>query len=188
MQDYSEFQPPGQPRPSSGVGKAILWIAVGLGVCVLLPCCGFLGWAAYLGAYGPETSIYTGNEVPARFMNVMRDVGALEEGETVLYFYSDAMTDIRDGFYFVSDRGVVVYSDVTGDDPLIRIPFDQIVDADLAREESFFVDSEITLELRDGRPVSFPVSSEGNKDERFFEAVQDGMAKAALPVQAEQEE
>jgi hypothetical protein len=189
VQDYSDFQPPpGQPPASGGVGKAILWIAVGLGACILLPCCGFLGWAAYLGAYGPETSVYTGNEVPARFMKVMKTVGALENGETILYFYSDAMADIRDGFYFVSDRGVAVYSDVTGEEPLIKIPFDQIVDAELTRDESFFVDSEITLELKDGRPVSFPVSSEGDKDERFFEAIQNGMSRAAGPAQAERED
>lgn len=165
----------------------VLWIAVGVGICVLLPCCGMLGWFVYIGTYGPETSVYTGNEVPARFMNVMRDVGALEDGETILYFYSDALTDIRDGFYFVSDRGVAVYSDETGDKPLIKIPFDQIADADLVRDESFLGDSEITLKLKAGNPVSFPVSSEGDKDERFFEAIQDGMAKAGQPVEAEQD-
>jgi len=166
----------------------LLWVLVGFGVLVLLPCCGLFGWLAYIGSYGPETSVYTGNEVPARFLDVMKDVGALEPGEKLLYFYSDALTDIRGGFYFVSDRGVVIYSEAAGDEPLVRIAFEEIAEADLGREESFFIDSEITLELKDGRPISFPVSSEGSKDVRFFESIEDGIAKARPPdLQAEKD-
>ena len=38
----------------------------------------------------------------------MRDVGALAPSESTDHFYSDSLVDIRDGFYYFSDRRVVV--------------------------------------------------------------------------------
>ena len=125
----------------------------------------------YIGVTGPETSVYTGNQVPKRFVDTMKDVGALEPGETILYFYSDGLTDIRKGFYFVSDRKVAIYSTETGDTPLTAIPFDQIEDVDIARSDSFFDDSDVTLTLKNGGEVSFPLSQENDKDEKFVEAI-----------------
>lgn len=126
---------------------------------------------AYIGTVGPETSVYTGNEVPKRFSDTMREVGALDEGEQILYFYSDALGDIRSGFSFVSDRKVAIYSkDATT--PLTIVAFDQITELELHRDTSFLEDSVITLLLQDGSPVSFPVSSEMDRDEQFFEAIQ----------------
>jgi len=129
-------------------------------------------WLVCFGESVPETSVYAGNEVPNPFIETMKSVGALEEGETILYFYSDALTDIRDGFYFVSDRRVVIYSQATGGSPLTTVGFEEIAEMNLDRDESFFTDSQITLELKDGRPLSFPVSSEVGGDQRFFEAIE----------------
>jgi hypothetical protein len=161
------FQPPSKSR-----SKLWIWLLVGGGVFVVLPCAGCLGFLMYLGSVSPETSIYAGNEVPNRFIRTMKDVGALDEDETILFFYSEALTDIRDSFSFVSDKRVVVYSESAGGSPLTSVPFDQIEDLDLFRNTSFFEDSVITLQLKDGRPVTFPVSSDADLDEQFFEAIQ----------------
>lgn len=162
------WEPPAQPRrgmPWWG------WLLLGLGAVVVLPCIGCIGWLLYVGSVGPETSVYAGNRVPNRYIEVLKDVGGLEEGEQLRYFYSDAMTDIRNGFYYVSDRKVVVYIEDAGGGPLTIVEFDQIADTDLARDESFFVDSYITLNLKDGSIVSFPVSSESDGDVRFHDAL-----------------
>lgn len=158
------------------------WLLLGGGVLFVLPCGGCLGWVVYIGVVGPETSVYTGNEVPSRFIDTMKSVGALEDGETMLYFYSDAMTDIKDGFYFVSDKKVAIYIEGAGVKPLTAIKFDEITDLDLYRDESFFEDSEITLELEDGRPISFPVSSEADGDQRFFDEI---VSRVDLPAEEE---
>ena len=55
---------------------------------------------------------------------------------------------------------------------LTVVEFDQIADLTFDRDELFFTDLQITLELKDGRPISFPVSSEVNRDEKFFETIQ----------------
>jgi hypothetical protein len=124
-------------------------------------------------------AIYTGNRIPSEFLRTIESVGALDDDESILYFYSDAMTDIRDGFYFVSDRKVVIYSQATGESPLAAIPFDDIVDVELYRNESFFVDSEITIYLKDGRVLSLPVSSEYDRDQQFFDAIHDRIDKTS---------
>jgi hypothetical protein len=143
----------------------------------VMVCAGILGALMYMGTVGPETSVYAGNQVPKRYVETMKSVGALEQGETILYFYSDAMTDIRNGFYFVSDRKVAVYSQDAGGEPLTVVRFDEIADLDISRTDTFFEDSVITIELEDGRPVSFPVSGEADGDQRFFEAIQDRMGR-----------
>ena len=177
MQD--PYQPHGGPPPRKSQGGSILkWLLLGVGIMIVLPCVGILGWIMYAAGFGPETSVYTGNEVPARFVKVMKEVGALEDDEEIIYFYSDAMTDIRDGFYFVSDKGVVYYSEVTGAEPLIRVDFEDIDEIEFFRNESFFEDSEITLVLKDGKLVSFPVSSEGDKDIRFREPIEERSTEA----------
>ena len=140
---------------------------------VVLPFVALVAWVGYVGVYGPDTSVYTGNRVPSRFIETMRDVKALDEGEELVYFYSDAMTDITDGFYFVSDKKVVIYTTLYGDEPLTVIPFDQIRDASLDRDESFLLDSEITIETVDDDVISFPVSSEYDRDEAFYNEIRE---------------
>ena len=177
MQDSFQPQPPSgpyggyDPEPRRG-SRLWLWLLLGVAAVVILLCGGCLAFLMYVGTYAPETSVYAGNEVPNQFIETMKSLGALDDDETILYFYSDALTDIRDGFCFVSENRVVVYSEAAGGSPLSVVRFDEIADLTLDRNESFFIDSQITLELKNGRPVSFPVSSETGGDQRFFEAIQ----------------
>lgn len=169
-----DFRDPlAQPRARGGLPW---WgcLLISGGVALMLMCGGFIAFVAYVGSVGPETKVYTGNEVPRRFTDVVRDLGLLEEGEPIRFFYSDALTDIREGLYFVTDRKVVVYIR-SANVPATVVPFEQIEDAELQRNESFFEDSIIDLRLRDGSVVSFPVSSEMNRDELMFAAIQEAI-------------
>ncbi len=100
----------------------------------------------------------------------MKEVGALEEGEKLLYFYSDAIMDIRDSFCFVSNKRVVTYSRELGDSDLTAITFDEIKSVDIHRDESFLTDSTITIETDEDR-FSFPVSSEQDRDQDFHDEI-----------------
>ena len=82
------------------------------------------------------------------------------------------MTDITEGFYFVSDRKVAVYIGDSGQSPLTTAAFNEIVSADMIRNESFFEDSQITLETTGDYDLYFPVSSEHDRDLKFLEAIQ----------------
>ena len=147
------------------------WVLGALCALIGVPICIVTASVIYIGVVSPETSVYPGRVVPQRFVSEMKDLGALNEDEEVLYFYSDALIDIRDGFYFVSDRRVVIYSDLMDGDPLVAYEFDKIDDVLLDRDEAFFNDSIITIFAHNGESIEFPVSSEYDRDEDFFEAI-----------------
>ena len=149
-----------------------LCVLVGVPICIMIAALLYIGVVSpelYIGVVGPDRSVYPGRAVPQRFISEMKDLGVLGEDEEVLYFYSDALIDIRDGFYFVSDRGVVVYSEMREGDPLVIYEFDEIDDVLLDRDE--FNDSIVTIYAHNDESIEFPVSSEYNRDEDFFEAI-----------------
>jgi len=158
-------------RQLSSSTKALIAVLGCLGMFGVLICGGSLGFIVYLGTVGPDTAVYRGTQIPNRFAKIMRDDGALEDGESIAFFYSDAMTDIHDGYYFVSDRKVVIYRQDSLP-PLLKIAFDEIASARLVRDISFLNDSFITLELNNGEIVLFPVSSERDRDQLFFDEIQ----------------
>ncbi|MEM8549453.1 MAG: hypothetical protein AAGF10_01555 [Verrucomicrobiota bacterium] len=136
-------------------------------IAVILASIVFFG-LAFIGEMSPETSVYLGKQVPKRFMNEIRSLNLLEEGETIKYFYSDAMFDIKDGMYFVTDRHLVVYSSAW-DEPETIIDYAEITDVETEYDNSFFYDSYVTVETNSGMEVSFPVSSEKGRDKKFVE-------------------
>ena len=151
--------------------NVLWWVLGGMGMVALICCGGFVAVIGYFSAVTPETSVYAGNQVPERFLETAREVGALDPGERVRFFYSDALVDVREGFYFVSDKKVVVYTDDGRAEPMIAINFDDIANAEISRNESFFEDSQITIETKDGQYIAFPVSSEFERDQLFFDAI-----------------
>ena len=63
-----------------------------------------------VGSIGPDTAVYTGRQIPKRFMETIRSLNLLKEDEQIRYFYSDALIDIKNGLYFVTDKNLVLYS------------------------------------------------------------------------------
>ena len=162
------YPPPLMPR-RRGLSP-LMWVLIVVGAVIALGCAGFLGFAAYIGSVGPGTQIYAGNEVPKRFVDVANELKLLESGETIKFFYSDAMTDVRQGMYFVTDRKVVVYI-ADAATPATVVPFAKIEDADLQSSTSWIEKGSVTLHLTDGSVVIFPVSGEGKRDKLMFDAI-----------------
>jgi hypothetical protein len=135
---------------------------------------------------GPETYVVPGRQVPARYLSRMRSLDLLEEGEKVAYFYSDALTDIRKGLYFVSDRKVTAYCD-SWDPPAVKVPFGEIIDLSVDYNESFWDDSTIWIRAKNDVELAIPVSSEKGGDKNFFEYLERkcGKQKAARPADSE---
>jgi hypothetical protein len=152
------------------------WALIVIGVLGLLSCGGIVALLAYIGSEGPDTKVYAGNEVPAKFVQVARDLGLLDEGETVRFFYSDALTDIREGFYFSTDKKVVIYVKSAAT-PATIVPYERIADTELVSGTSWMEDGTITLELVDDTVISFPVSAEGGRDKRFHESIVSAVKK-----------
>lgn len=119
---------------------------------------------------GPDTSVYTGSQIPKRFITTIRSMNLLKDDEQIRYFYSDALFDIKAGLYFVTDKNLVLYSSEWVEPEMI-IPFDQIVSVDVEYDDSFLDDSIVYISTNSGMDVVFPVSSEKGLDKKFVEAI-----------------
>jgi hypothetical protein len=166
---YPGYRPPQTPTPRKGKLPWWGWALIITGGCVVLFCGGGLAILMYIGSVAPDTKVYTSNEVPGKYMAIVRDKGLLEAGEQVKFFYSDAMTDINDGFSFISDRKVVVY-DKDADMPATVVPFKKIREASM-KKGSGFDDSTVSLTLEDDSVVTFPLSVEEDRDDMVLDTI-----------------
>jgi len=164
---YHKLQPrtvDDTPRPPR---RKLMWIIIAsTGGFVGL----VLGILVYIGLVGPEIEVVPGAQMNASYLSQINELGLLEEDESIIYFYSDGLLDIEEGFYFFSDNKVVIYR-ASYDEPAIVIEYTQIIDMSLYDTDSFFEDSRITLELSDGTAVWFPVSNEAHGDEKFYKSL-----------------
>ena len=153
------------------------WVLLLLGGVMLIACGGGIAALFYFSAHAPDTKVYAGNEVPAEYIDIATGLGLIEPGEQVRYFYSDAvLSDVREKFYFVSDRKVAVYVRSAAR-PAVAVPFDRIKDVAFSGSDSEWIDGSITLTLKDGSTVGFPVSAELGRDKLFYQAIRDSMPK-----------
>ena len=94
-----------------GVRRISGWLKVFL-ICVSLlgvVCGGGILFLMYVAIIGPATCVYPPGQTPQRFLTVAKEVGGLQTGENVEFFYSAGFIDVKEGFTYVSDQKVVVY-------------------------------------------------------------------------------
>ncbi len=182
------MEPWNQPRGNRNTVPWWGWVLIIFAGGGLFSCVSCFSLLAVLGANAPATSVCTGNQMPTEYITELQNLGLLEPDEKISYFYSDGLMDIKEGFYFISDRKLVIYSDQRGRSPSHVVQFDEIADVDFHHEESFFIDSTITLELKNGLIVSFPVSSEVKGDRNFYQAVCRAAESAGSPIHTAQVE
>src|SRR5438045_6338167 len=149
------------------------WVLLSIGGVLVLSCAGCLGFLWHVSSSGPETKVYLGHELPAKYADTMRNLGVLEAGEQVQYFYSDALTDIRDGFSVLTDKKIAIYNKDAAQ-PTTVVKYDRIRDASMDKG-SGLDDSTINLKLVDDTAVSFPVSTDLNRDTMVLDAIKKRM-------------
>lgn len=121
-----------------------------------------------IGSLAPETEVIPGKQINKRYLNFLWDQEIVERSENIQYWYSDAFGDFKNGFYLFTNKKVVVYSQ-NWEEPAIIVPYSDIIDIEFERDESFIVDSRITLILNDSSTVFFPVSSENDGDKKYHD-------------------
>lgn len=141
----------------------LMYIAIGGASLVVLA----VGILIILSSLGPEAEVISGKQLKAKYVSAIEDLGLLDTDEEILYWYSDALLDFMKGFYFFTNKKVVVYSS-DFDNPAIIVFYLDILDINIEYNPSIFVDSQITLLLDDGTEVFFPVSSDNMGDEKFY--------------------
>ncbi len=120
-----------------------------------------------MASYGPETFVVSGKQLSGRYVNQLQRIGLLHGGEKIAFFYSDALMDIQDGLYFVSDKNVVAYSK-DWHEPAITVPLESVIELSFQQDDSFWEDSVIWIRTNDEIEFSVPVSSEKGGDVRFY--------------------
>ena len=140
----------------------------------------FLIAITIFGAISPETYIYNGVDVPKKFLKEIKELELLEDDEVITYFYSDAFFDIKKGFYLVTDRHLIAYSS-EWEEPKTIIPFEDIYDVVLNRNESLLEDSMLYVEAAE-YTLDFPLSSEKGRDKDFYNylLLQSGLEEDAI--------
>lgn len=153
--------------------KVILGVGCG---CATLVVAMVVGLFIYMGVKGPETFVVSGHAVTKTQMANIKNLGLIDDGETIVYFYSDAMVDIEKGMYMLTDRQLILYTK-SWETPMLRIDFQDIASIHLEREESFFIDSFVQLVLTSGEEIVFPLSSEGDGDLKFVDRIKENLKK-----------
>lgn len=153
--------------------SVVFYALTGFGVLVV----GLFIWLIVISANGPGTEVIPGRQLKAKYVEFALNEGLVDPNEQIQFWYSDAFSDFTDGFYFFTDKKVVVYNK-SWEEPALLMPFDSIQNINFRSDPSFMEDSQLFLELTDGTYVNFPVSSDNGGDQRFHKRLRTLWKKA----------
>lgn len=130
--------------PRGGLGCFRIGL-IGCGVLALL-CVVFLGvvgWAIETGRL-PDTAVVRGEDLSDRIRDRVAEV-ALEDGETILGFYSSALFDAGEDGNVLTDRRVISYSEdpATGDVTVESIALEDVGEVQVEFSDDFITDSDL---------------------------------------------
>lgn len=89
-----------------------------------------------------------------------------------VFFYSDAIFDIKEGMYFVTDHKLTVYTE-EWDEPIHQFELANIDSIDAQYNDSFIEDSWMIITTQLGDGAEFPLSSENKRDRLFVQHIED---------------
>lgn len=168
------------PPPKDGSGRKIAVIILTIflvffGLFVLV--CAVGGWFLWqVEDKGPGTSVVSGAQMKDHHVAIIEELGLLESGEEIQHFYSDALIDIRDGMYFLTNRHLILYKK-SWRTPAVIIPYRQITSVDYTDSDSWLIDSTFVVTTEDEDVYTFPVSIEGGGHHRYYEIISDRMGR-----------
>jgi len=172
---FNPQQPPPVFRQQNQAGTpgwvwAIAGIGGGCGCLTVGVIAFFVAFGLMMGSSVPDITVTHGGQLSQTFVDTIDETGVLEPGEKIQYMYSDALFDLRDGFYLLTDRKVVVYNRSWAE-PAILVPFDQILGIRVHYSDTFLEDSMVYLQREDDE-VPFPLSTENGGDHVFIDALE----------------
>jgi len=124
----------------------------------------------------PETFVVEGDQLSTEQQATIESLGVLEPSERILFFYSDGMWDIAEGFYMLTDQALILWGDEFmqegKQEPAVRLPLDQITSIDVEYSDSWYEDSAVNVESGEWI-YQFPLSSENGGDRSFITALEE---------------
>ena len=119
----------------------------------------------------PPTEVLKGDEVPDHYRRTLRELGVLEEGERVLYFYSGGLLSIREDGNLLTDRKVVSYCTEDEEFRVWSAAFHEIEDVQVEGADGWLDDTRVTVMLESGDEILLFLSTEDGRDEDFVKAL-----------------
>lgn len=127
-----------------------------------------------LGSFIPETYILEEDQVPNKYRKKAMALNLISSDERIHLFYTDALFDIEEGMYFLTDKNLVLYT-TFWDEPTSIIDLEQITSIIPTYDDSFLNDSFVDIETLTGYDFTFPLSSEYGRDKEFVEFIKERM-------------
>jgi len=113
-----------------------------------------------------EGTIHTRAQIPENYIEKINELGLLETTEKIEYLYTDALFELEEGIYFVTNKHLVLFNQEWEPRGYI-IPFENIRKVEIKFDYSYINDSIMTVRTLE-HVVSFPLSSNEGKDKLFM--------------------
>jgi len=114
--------------------------------------------------------VVDGSEMSKRNINELRALGALRDGEQILFFYSEAWTGIKEAGNLLTDKRILSY-DHTGEDgamALAEAEFDDVTRVKIIREGQQLKDMGLEIRTKQGEWFYALLSIRNNSHEKFL--------------------
>lgn len=150
----------------SGGMKALIGCAAGCGGLMALGMIGFI----VLAMMAPEDNIVAGSQMPSEQVQTLKSIGALNDDEQIVYFYTVGLMDITEGGSFFTDKRVVNYIPVgeTGHH-INEASYEEITAINPTWSTSWIDNTIFTIEKDDGTFFDLEVTALEQADKRFHQ-------------------
>ncbi len=138
-------------------------IFVGLIVLLLI----VLG-AGIESGFMPDSQALSRGKIPRPQLNELEEMGIVERGETVLFFYSGGLFSVEDDGNLFTDYRVISYQTFEDEREVYSATYPEIVELVFEENDEWAGDSTILVEKTDGTLFTLVVSNEGSKDSLFY--------------------
>jgi hypothetical protein len=120
-----------------------------------------------VAALGPDDEVVPGQQLKAKFVREIRDMGLLEKNEELTYFYSNAFYSIRAGSYFFTNKKVVLYND-DWEKASIVMPYSSIAHIELVDDPSS-EERHVNIYQRPNTMFTIPLPDKGDDYKKYYE-------------------
>ena len=118
----------------------------------------------------PSASVTPGSELGVMDARFLQSEGLIEEGEEVVYFFTDGLVSRREHGVILTDRRLVTYWNLGRPDAVFaETPFEAIRSVDVTPSTVWYQNTYSEVTLTDGSRFTVGVGPDGGGDQAFLE-------------------
>ena len=121
----------------------------------------------------PDAVALPKEKIPPLYLEALREIEIIEEGEEVEYFYSAAILSIKDEGNLFTDSRVISYEVIDDELAVYEANYPDITNLKLDASDSWEYDSSITVTTSSGDSFLLYVSNMERGDLRFYKKLRE---------------